>query len=48
VLQPVPRRLFWAALNRDRSTLESFLEGAQLAGEAQGELQRCKARNGPP
>jgi glutathione S-transferase len=30
VLQPVPRRLVWAALKRDRSTLESFLEGARL------------------
>jgi glutathione S-transferase len=30
VLQPVPRRLIWAALKRDRSTLESFLEGARL------------------
>jgi glutathione S-transferase len=30
VLQPVPRRLVWAALKRDRSTLESYLEGAKL------------------
>ena len=30
VLQPVPRRLIWNALNRDRSTLESYLEGAKL------------------
>jgi glutathione S-transferase len=30
VLQPVPRRLAWNALKRDRSTIESFLEGARL------------------
>ena len=30
VLQPVPRRLIWNALKRDRSTLESYLEGAKL------------------
>jgi glutathione S-transferase len=30
VLQPVPRRLVWAALKRDRSTIESYLEGARL------------------
>jgi glutathione S-transferase len=30
VLQPVPRRLVWAALSRDRSGIESFLEGARL------------------
>jgi glutathione S-transferase len=30
VLQPVPRRLVWAALKRDRSTLETYLEGAKL------------------
>jgi glutathione S-transferase len=30
VLQPVPRRLVWAALKRDRSTLESYLDGARL------------------
>jgi glutathione S-transferase len=31
VLQPVPRRLAWAALSRDRSGVRSFLEGARLA-----------------
>ena len=30
VLQPVARRLAWAALRRDRSTIRSFLEGAHL------------------
>jgi glutathione S-transferase len=30
VLQPAPRRLVWAALKRDRSTMGSFLEGARL------------------
>ncbi len=30
VLQPVARRLTWAALRRDRSTLASYLEGARL------------------
>lgn len=30
VYQPVPRRLVWAALRRDRSTLETYLEGARL------------------
>jgi glutathione S-transferase len=30
VYQPVPRRLVWAALKRDRSTLRSYLEGARL------------------
>jgi glutathione S-transferase len=30
VLQPVARRLAWAALKRDRSTIGSFLEGAHL------------------
>jgi glutathione S-transferase len=30
VLQPVPRRLVWAALKRDRSTIESYLDGARL------------------
>jgi glutathione S-transferase len=30
VLQPVPRRLLWAALKRDRSTLETYLAGARL------------------
>ncbi|HYP47032.1 MAG TPA: glutathione S-transferase N-terminal domain-containing protein [Thermoleophilaceae bacterium] len=28
VLQPVPRRLVWAALKRDRSTLGTYLEGS--------------------
>ena len=30
VLQPIARRLAWAALKRDRSTIGSFLEGARL------------------
>jgi glutathione S-transferase len=30
VLQPVPRRLVWNALKRDRSTLETYLEGARI------------------
>ena len=30
VWQPVPRRLVWAALNRDRSTMATYLEGAKL------------------
>jgi glutathione S-transferase len=30
VLQPVVRRLAWAALKRDRSTIETFLEDANL------------------
>jgi glutathione S-transferase len=30
VLQPVPRRLTWAALSRVRSGVRSFLEGARL------------------
>jgi glutathione S-transferase len=30
VLQPVPRRLAWAALSRDRSGVRSFIEGAHL------------------
>ncbi len=29
-LQPVPRRLAWAALSRDRTGVGSFLEGARL------------------
>jgi len=29
VLQPVPRRLIWNALRRDRSTIGSYLEGAR-------------------
>jgi glutathione S-transferase len=30
VLQPVPRRLIWNGLKRDRSTVASYLEGARL------------------
>jgi glutathione S-transferase len=30
VYQPVPRRLVWAALRRDRSTLATYLEGARI------------------
>src|SRR3954452_15462719 len=30
VYQPVPRRLIWASLKRDRSTIGSYLEGAKL------------------
>ena len=30
VLQPIPRRLAWAALSRDRSGVRSFHEGARL------------------
>ena len=30
VLQPVPRRLSWWALGRDRSTIHTFLEGARM------------------
>jgi glutathione S-transferase len=30
VLQPVPRRLIWNALKHDRSTLETYLEGAKI------------------
>jgi glutathione S-transferase len=30
IYQPVPRRLTWAALRRDRSTLPTYLEGAKL------------------
>jgi glutathione S-transferase len=29
-LQPVPRRISWAALKRDRSELKTYLEGARL------------------
>jgi glutathione S-transferase len=29
-LQPIPRRLAWAALKRDRSTIRTYLEGARL------------------
>jgi glutathione S-transferase len=28
--QPVPRRLVWSALRRDRSTISTYLEGAKL------------------
>jgi glutathione S-transferase len=30
IFQPVPRRLVWAALRRDRSTLDTYLVGAKL------------------
>jgi glutathione S-transferase len=30
VLQPVPRRLIWNALKRDRSSVRSYLEDAKL------------------
>jgi glutathione S-transferase len=30
VYQPVPRRLIWASLKRDRSAIGSYLEGAKL------------------
>jgi glutathione S-transferase len=30
VFQPVPRRLVWHALSRDRSTMATYLEGAKL------------------
>ncbi|MBA3263687.1 MAG: glutathione S-transferase family protein [Thermoleophilaceae bacterium] len=30
VYQPVPRRLVWSSLRRDRSTMSSYLEGARL------------------
>jgi glutathione S-transferase len=30
VFQPVPRRLVWGALRRDRSTIRTYLEGARL------------------
>jgi glutathione S-transferase len=30
VYQPVPRRLVWASLKRDRSTVKSYLEGAKM------------------
>lgn len=30
VYQPVPRRLIWASLKRDRSPIASYLEGAKL------------------
>jgi glutathione S-transferase len=43
VLQPVPRRLVWAALRRDRSGIRSFLEGARL-----GLPTGLAARTAPP
>jgi glutathione S-transferase len=43
VLQPVPRRLVWAALKRDHSTLETFLEDAHL-----GIPNALAARTAPP
>lgn len=30
VLQPVPRRIVWNLLQRDRSSIESYMEGARL------------------
>lgn len=30
VYQPVPRRLIWNALTRDRSTIDTYLEGARI------------------
>jgi glutathione S-transferase len=50
VLQPVPRRLVWAALKRDRSTLGTYLEGSQtgipkgLAVRTSGPIVRLAAR----
>lgn len=50
VLQPVPRRLSWAALRRDRSGLRSFLDGPlmgippALAVATAGPLVRASAR----
>jgi glutathione S-transferase len=43
VLQPVPRRLLWNALKRDRSTVASYLEGAKL-----GIPTRLAALTAPP
>jgi len=43
VLQPVPRRLAWAALKRDRSTLITYLEDARL-----GIPPPLAARTAPP
>jgi glutathione S-transferase len=42
-LQPAARRLSWAVLKRDRSTLESFLEDARLGIPA-----HLAARTAPP
>jgi glutathione S-transferase len=39
VYQPVPRRLIWAGLKRDRSTIGSYLEGART-GIPPGVAQR--------
>ena len=36
VYQPVPRRLVWAALRRDRSTMATYLEGAKLGRPGAG------------
>ena len=50
VYQPVPRRLAWAALRRDRSTLQTYLEGARLgipasfAARTSGPIVRAAAR----
>ena len=43
VLQPVPRRLVWGALKRDRSTLATYLEDARL-----GMPPALAARTAPP
>jgi glutathione S-transferase len=43
VLQPVPRRLIWNALGRDRSSVASYLEGAKL-----GIPTRLAAVTAPP
>jgi glutathione S-transferase len=43
VLQPVPRRLIWNALGRDRSSVASYLEGARL-----GIPTRLAALTAPP
>jgi glutathione S-transferase len=41
--QPVPRRLVWAAVKRDRSTIATYLEGARL-----GIPISLAARTAPP
>jgi glutathione S-transferase len=41
--QPVPRRIVWAAVQRDRSTIASYLEGARL-----GIPTPLAARTAPP
>lgn len=43
VYQPVPRRLVWAALRRDRSTLATYLEDAKI-----GIPTRLAAATAPP